>query len=321
MDKILGLNTLRFLSFLGIFIFHSTSIFEYGYLGVNFFFVLSSFLLTYLAFEEKDTSNSFSQFNFFVRRALRIFPLYYFIIIFSFFVLPIVSANFGEVPSLPQNKLLYWFLLSNYETTDCIFSLKFLWSIAVEEQFYLLFILLSFLLFRNVRLLTLLLMLCYFIFMFISYKYDIPTYSNTLTYLPCFSAGIFGGYLFYKKTNFNFLPEFLFAFSLGCAFLLKYDIVFDISISILFLSVILIANKYSNYLKNLLVFKATEKLGTYTYGLYVYSGFVITLVSNHLLIENVILKFVTELTLVIIIAILSYHLFEKHFLKLKKYFR
>jgi peptidoglycan/LPS O-acetylase OafA/YrhL len=126
MKKIEGLNTLRFFSFLWIFLFHSTSSFDFGYLGVDFFFVISSFLLTLLALHEIDETKGFKKFNFFVRRSLRIFPLYYLVIAFTFFLLPIISSYFGEVPKLPENKYLYWLFLSNYDTCDCIFSLGFL---------------------------------------------------------------------------------------------------------------------------------------------------------------------------------------------------
>ena len=77
MRKIAGLNTLRFLAFLSIFLFHTEISFDYGYLGVDFFFVLSSFLLTFLAYKELDDTNTFSKKNFFMRRVLRIFPLYW----------------------------------------------------------------------------------------------------------------------------------------------------------------------------------------------------------------------------------------------------
>ena len=135
MNKIKGLDTLRFFAFLSIFIFHATPHFEYGYFGVDFFFVLSSFLLTYLAYQEIDAKGFVSKWNFLGRRMLRIFPLYYLVLTASFIVLPILNYSVN----LPENKLLYWLLLSNYETSDCLYSLKFLWSIGVEEQFYLIF--------------------------------------------------------------------------------------------------------------------------------------------------------------------------------------
>ena len=76
-SQIQGLNSLRFFAFLSVFTLHTTTWFTYGGLGVDFFFILSSFLLTYLALNEIETTGRFSRKNFFIRRALRIYPLYF----------------------------------------------------------------------------------------------------------------------------------------------------------------------------------------------------------------------------------------------------
>ena len=99
-----GLNGLRFLAAMAVVITHielikgqmfcenlwSTNklIFELGGLGVIFFFVLSGFLITYLLLEEKKVSGTVSVKKFYARRILRIWPLYYLIIVLGFFILP-----------------------------------------------------------------------------------------------------------------------------------------------------------------------------------------------------------------------------------------
>lgn len=318
MYKIIGLNTLRFFAFLSIFLFHATPHFRFGYFGVDFFFVLSSFLLTYLAYVEIETKGYFSKWNFLGRRVLRIFPLYYLIILVSFIFIPIINSS----TNLPSNKLIYLLFLSNYETSDCIYSLKFLWSISVEEQFYLLFIVLSFLLNRKVLLFVVILMLSYFIFMFYSAKYNISTYSNTITHFPNFSAGIIGGYLYFNKikNNNQYLPLLLCIVSLVGIIIIQNEILTHLNISIFFLSLIFIFIQHSGYLSNFYLFKLTEKLGDYSYGLYVYSGFILTIVPKLFIISNPYYDFMVKLILVILTAFISYHLYEKHFLKLKKYF-
>lgn len=317
MNRILGLDTLRFFAFLAIFMFHATPNFEYGYLGVDFFFVLSSFLLTHLAYKEIYNIGTFSKWNFLGRRILRIFPLYYLILIVSFFIIPLIDPS----TSLPNSKLLYWFFLSNYETSDCIYSLKFLWSIAVEEQFYLLFIGLSFLLNRKVLFLVAFLMLTYFAFMILANSYNISTYSNTITHFPNFAAGIIGGYIYFNKKENQTLNLVLFGLSLIGNFIIKNEIILHINISVFFLSLIFLIIQYAKVLHKFFIFKLTEKLGGYTYGLYVYSGFVLTIVPKLFTINNPYYNFIIELSFLLLISILSYHLFEKHFLKLKKYFR
>src|ERR1051326_1775359 len=98
-----GLNGLRFLAAFAVVITHvellkgqvglpnhwtNPVIFNLGGLGVYFFFVLSGFLITYLLLAEKDKTGTIRIGNFYIRRILRIWPLYYFLVLLGFFVLP-----------------------------------------------------------------------------------------------------------------------------------------------------------------------------------------------------------------------------------------
>ena len=62
-----------------------------GRVGVVLFFVLSGFLITYLLYKEKELTNTISVRKFYIRRILRIWPLYFFIVLFTFFVVPFVD--------------------------------------------------------------------------------------------------------------------------------------------------------------------------------------------------------------------------------------
>ncbi|MDA1264642.1 MAG: acyltransferase [Planctomycetota bacterium] len=105
-----------------------------GYLGVDLFFVLSGFLITTLLLRERDDHGRIGLGRFYARRALRIFPLYYgllLVLIALFLVRPqlLMAAPFFE--DLPH--------LATY-TTNWVPSSTFLviaWSLAAEEQFYL----------------------------------------------------------------------------------------------------------------------------------------------------------------------------------------
>lgn len=85
-------NFLRFISFLLVFFHHtpiSKSSFFYffsksGGIGVIFFFALSGFLITYILMHEKMSLGKILLKNFFIRRALRIWPLFYLMILFAF---------------------------------------------------------------------------------------------------------------------------------------------------------------------------------------------------------------------------------------------
>lgn len=319
MARIKGLDTLRFFAFFSIFIYHSTPYFSFGHLGVDFFFVLSSFLLTFLAYKERERSHTFSRRNFFFRRALRIFPLYYLIIAFSFFVLPTLSVYLGHQLSLPKNKTFYWLLLSNYETTDCLFYLKFLWSIAVEEQFYLLFILLSAWMKNNPIIPAVILLLVYFGLMIFGYGSNTLVYTDTIYHFPNFVIGMIGGYLYYKKHILLSFAPILAFLSYLLLLTIEHDIVFNLSLSLLFFSLIIMVIKYFDFLNKFKLFNITEYLGKYTYGLYVYSGLIFTFFSKYFLISNVLIKALVEFGFLLVVAISSYHIYEKPFLRLKKY--
>ncbi len=129
--RIAGLDTLRLLAFLAIFFFQNTPGLIYGYGRVDFFFVLSAFLLTLLTLNELHHTNSFSKNNLFWRRPLRIFPLYFLLLLTLLVILPSVASYLDISISLPENKWMYWTFLANYEHSDTVFALKLLWSISV----------------------------------------------------------------------------------------------------------------------------------------------------------------------------------------------
>ena len=78
-----------------------------GPIGVVFFFVLSGFLITYLLFVEKETTGVIRIKEFYMRRILRIWPLYFLIFILGFFVLPNISLFDVRVQSRAF-ELYYW---------------------------------------------------------------------------------------------------------------------------------------------------------------------------------------------------------------------
>jgi len=317
---IYGYNSLRFVAFLLIFLFHSIPKFPYLY-GVQFFFVLSSFLLTYLALGEIEKTGSFSAVNFILKRAFRILPLYYLIVTFSFFVLPVIAVSIGYDVSLPSNKNLFWIPLSNFDKEDYIFSLKFLWSIAVEEQFYMLFLLLILFLRRNFYFVLLALIALYIFSQILSEHDVIHLLQPFLRHLPFFITGILTAivnHTFFKSSRYLILIGLV---GLGVCFTQVNDIVFYFCIAIFYAGLLVFVKTYGKNVQNVFMFRVLEELGKYTYGLYVYSGFVITFSFKFLPSLSVYLRTAVSLFLLIIVSYFSYHLFEKQFLNLKRYLK
>jgi peptidoglycan/LPS O-acetylase OafA/YrhL len=122
------------------------AVYESGRMGVTLFFVLSGFLISYLLLTERKVTGSISVKKFYGRRILRIWPLYYLLVFLTFIVLPRIS--FFAVPkysaALPAFFLYTFplFLLLLPQLALSIFEpvpfAEPLWSIGVEEQFYLL---------------------------------------------------------------------------------------------------------------------------------------------------------------------------------------
>jgi peptidoglycan/LPS O-acetylase OafA/YrhL len=104
--------------------------------GVEIFFVLSGFLITGILYDAKGSANYFT--GFYARRTLRIFPLYYAVVAFCVLVPRLLpSFNLLNRPRLPHGGINYWLYLSNVWGTGHHPVLGVAWSLAIEEQFYL----------------------------------------------------------------------------------------------------------------------------------------------------------------------------------------
>ena len=114
---------------------------EVGWTGVDLFFVLSGFLITGVLLRTNAKPNYLR--NFFARRALRIVPLYFLLLLLYTVVFPLVLP--ADNPYIPKpwitDPIWYWTFLSNFymfnlgRFPDEVMSVS--WSLAVEEQFYL----------------------------------------------------------------------------------------------------------------------------------------------------------------------------------------
>ena len=112
---------------------------DYGNLGVDLFFVLSGFLITGILMDTKGKENYFK--NFIIRRSLRIFPLYYFVLIIIFLIMPLFSIFNGPLMDrVLEGEVYAWTYTYNFFIAEKQSWPPFIghfWSLAVEEQFYL----------------------------------------------------------------------------------------------------------------------------------------------------------------------------------------
>jgi peptidoglycan/LPS O-acetylase OafA/YrhL len=111
---------------------------QVGVTGVDLFFVLSGFLITGILLDARGAENFFT--SFYMRRVLRIFPVYYFSLLFLFFVLPHLLPGYERSSPPPQERIWYFAYAQNW--TGFLVDggrqrmMGHYWSLGVEEQFY-----------------------------------------------------------------------------------------------------------------------------------------------------------------------------------------
>ncbi len=151
-----GLNALRFFAAILVVMHHSETIkqknglanvewlglFRNGGNAVTFFFVLSGFLITYLLLKERKKSGNVNVKNFYWKRILRIWPLYFLLVIIGTVGLPVIFSLLKVNYDMPYHlgQTWYYFLFFLPGLVTFFFGHHFLeplWSIGVEEVFYL----------------------------------------------------------------------------------------------------------------------------------------------------------------------------------------
>ena len=322
--------------------------FNLGGLGVYFFFVLSGFLITYLLLVEKGKYNKISIKQFYIRRIIRIWPLYYFILVIGFFILPQFEAfkisylQHSFEQNFYPNLILYLLILPNmaFSLFPAVPNIGQAWSIGVEEQFYILWPIIiskSKSILKTLLIITLLLIVVKVVVLLLGkYFQDTQWYQPLKLFIAmpkfeCMSIGGIGAYFLFinhKILNFIYKP-LTFVLSLVASILLIYltpqklQDGIHVVYSVLFLQMILFVanNSKSIYFDN----KLFNYLGKISYGLYMYHFMVIPFCiyfyvkyfrMDSAMMENIILYCAIILTTILISSI-SYQFIEQRFIKLK----
>ena len=355
-----------------------------GWMGVTLFFVLSGFLITRILYDAKGQAHYFR--NFYARRTLRIFPLYYGILGLQLLVLLIIKFGFPHAWLHLHNPRKLWGAmpwLSTYTTNigQSFFHINSVieghfWSLAVEEQFYLVWPLLVFILpWRGlVKACAALVVTAFLVRAALAADANsFAAYSLTPCQFDALGLGALAALLVRDPSRYALLKEYavralvvgglLLAVILVSAVALKLNPTLLGSHSVRladggsdargirfnflpWLSVLVYApldlacaavlaavvTGASPSLQRIFGFRPLRKLGKYSYGLYVFHFIVFMMLGNLLIHFPRIEKATTNHTLPAIgllsanlaislaLAYASYHLYEKHFLKLKKYF-
>ncbi len=141
------IDGLRAIAVVAVVLFHADfSLFSGGFIGVDVFFVISGYLITSLIAKEIK-ENRFSLIGFYERRARRILPALFAVILVSFAIAPIALspdrfAEFGEsavAATLFSSNFLFWQQAGYFDAPADFKPLLHTWSLAVEEQFYIFF--------------------------------------------------------------------------------------------------------------------------------------------------------------------------------------
>ena len=347
-----ALDGLRGVAVIGVLVFHFGQAFpqlEYyiphlllrssrlGQTGVDLFFVISGFLITGKLLDTKSSAGFFS--NFYARRALRTFPLYFAVVFFTYTLFP---AWFG-LSQLDRHQWWLWTYLANLPSTFGVEGVHFshLWSLSVEEQFYLVWPAVVFLCDR--RALLRVCVGCVLLAVASRVVIEASGYSSfyfTLCRLDALSAGALLAVLARGPSGVRGWSRF--GWSAGGALvcgaiplyvlvsgrglfavqIVKYSLTAGLYAALLMIAVTARPNSFSQRMLSLSWLRAS---GKYSYGIYLFHPFVAAsiAVGTRRIGWTVtspggsVIEALVDLVIVYGVAWLSYHGFEKRFLRLK----
>ena len=136
-SRISSVDIFRSLAILSVVLFHFNNQLPYGFLGVDLFFLVSGLLIGGLLTKEFERGNNINFFKFFLQRGFKIWPSYYAFLFLGTIVAICFykTSNPGEIIPLWDMKR-YLFFYQNYTGAPFHWSFDHVWSLCVEEHFY-----------------------------------------------------------------------------------------------------------------------------------------------------------------------------------------
>lgn len=341
------LDGYRAIAVLMVMLHHSKwGLFSTGWIGVQFFFGLSGFLITRILLKQKHSPSYFK--TFYTRRILRIFPAYFLVVFIGVVYGLVVGSNVSDV---------YWYLfyLQNFPLGAQQWSLNFpealnhTWSLAIEEQFYLFApLIVKFLPTRKAMFAFLGLCAASVFFkigLFINQGATVLNYTHTFSNLDIISAGCWlacryhlgeqkllsgllvkltVGYLIFYAALALSMDQFLWPWQypdLGSIYWLLFHVLLLLAVPLL-LHLILI--KRFAIVSRMLTSSPLVQFGQMSYGLYLYHYLVFRIVDLHFPIASAwgsFMAFLIKCILSWLVARWSWKYFEQPILKRKEVFQ
>ena len=321
--------------------FDGLPIYHRGLEAVYMFFILSGFLIIRLIYRAKIKGN-FSIKDFYIRRILRIFPLYYLVLgfglVFYNVILPFLNIPFEINYTWKEALFFNVFFLPNvfakiYEPGGI---LEILWSIGIEEQFYL--VIAPLLFFINVKWVLrvlVILLTAYFIIYWTDVFEVLRKYTFVFFYL--FSGGVIA--ILEEKKKLEFLKRFAVFPLIICVATLLYFITDWFLFEAFWLRSLFTCLLFGLFIHSLafnnrgveVKSKVLHYLGSISYGIYMFHAIILNAVVFLFLKLEILQNLNETLTIILIhlltfagtllIAHFSYTYFELYFLRLKNKFR
>lgn len=336
-----SLDGLRCLSILAV-IWHHTGIrieglhlAQQGYLGVDLFFAISGFLITTLLLREREQWGQISLRAFYIRRSLRIFPLYYTVVVLYVVVVSALESTTSVGRDFFVNLPYFLTYTSNWFVhLDVRVIFYFAWSLATEEQFYLVWSTVEKLLrrWRAVGLIIALLIIRELVSIAVTYG-RLPDNDLVVVILlsihPAILGGVLMAHVLHDRRTFEVVRPVLAARCTAPLMLTGLVATVELGLpqgfiwTLMALLVGSVVIRESNGLGLLLRWRPIAHIGLVSYGMYLMHMLSYNAVKRVLTtmgLEHEWLWFPATVVVVIFAATMSYQYYESWFLRLKNRF-
>lgn len=319
------INSIRAISVILIIFYHlNLKNFAFGFLGVDIFLVISGFLIAKILAEEIIITKKINIFYFFLRRARRLFPIIFFVLLVSIlisyfltyddkiFISNSVIYNILLIPNI-----FFWINDVNYFSEHLINAnfLKHTWSLGIEYQFYIFFPFFLIIFKKNLK---------KFIYVFIIFSFLLDFYfidikpSASFYLIPTRLWEFLIGSIFYieKKKYLKLLEKIKYIDIISIIlifiiifFLIELNLIYKKFFVVFFSAIVILCYKKNNFYSFLLDNRILNYIGIISFSLYLWHYLIFKLNEYFFFHLNIFqLVFLTFL-----LSTLSYHLIEKPF--------